>query len=176
MAQEIPTITTPRLTLRAFTEADVEPLFQLLAEPDVLRYFPNPGPPARDRVEKLVARQSAHWAEHGYGWWAVDLRADGAFAGWNGLQYLPETGETEIGYLLGKPFWGKGLATEGARAGLRFGFEELGLEKIVAIVHPDNVASRRVIEKLGMSGRERAHYFGMDVYHYALKRQAFRES
>ena len=54
MAQEIPTITTTRLTLRAFTEADVEPLFQLLAEPDVLRYFPNPGPPARDRVEKLV--------------------------------------------------------------------------------------------------------------------------
>lgn len=176
MSQKIPTITTPRLTLRPFTEADIGPLHQILVEPDVLRYFPNPDPPARDRVEKLVTGQLAHWAEHGYGWWAVEVRPDGAFAGWNGLQYLPETDETEIGYLLGKPFWGRGLATEGARAGLRFGFEELGLEKIVAVVHPDNVASRRVIEKLGMHGGDQAHYFGMDVYHYALDRQAFRES
>jgi RimJ/RimL family protein N-acetyltransferase len=127
-------------------------------------------------VEKLVASQLAHWAEHGYGWWAVEMRADGAFAGWNGLQYLPETGETEIGYLLGKPFWGRGLATEGALAGLGFGFEELGLGEIVAIVHPDNVASQRVIEKLGMSGGQRARYFGMDVYNYRLERRVYRES
>ena len=146
----------------------------------MLRYFPNTTPPPLDRVQRLVSGQLKHWDEHGYGWWAVSPRAcgdagpvDEPLIGWAGLTYLPETGETEVAYLLGKPFWGRGLATEAARASLRYGFEDLGIGTIVGIVHPDNLASRRVLEKAGLSYLDRAHYFGMDVLRYAIERSAW---
>lgn len=169
----IPTITTSRLILRAFTEADVQSLHRILGERDVLRYFPNPDPPPQDKVQKLIAGQLKHWEDHGYGWWAVVPRSKSELIGWNGLQFLPETEEVEVGYLLAKAFWRKGLATEAARASLQYGFEKLELENIVAIVHPENIASRRVIEKLGMSLVDEARYFGMDCYRYSIERSSF---
>jgi RimJ/RimL family protein N-acetyltransferase len=173
---EIPAITTSRLLLRPFTAEDVEPLHCILGEEGVLRYFPNPEPPPRERVQKFILGQLQHWEEHGFGWWAVEPRSKGELIGWNGLQYLPETDEVEVGFLLRKAYWGKGLATEGARASLRYGFEELGLERIVAIVHPENIASQRVIEKLGMAFVDRAEYFGMDVYRYIVDVSSFNAS
>jgi len=163
----IPTVTTQRLTLRSFTAQDVDPLHRILAEPDALRYFPHSDPPSRERVQRLVSRQLEHWQEHGYGWWAVELQ--GEFIGWCGLQYLPETDEVEVAYLLAKPYWGRGLASEGAQASLRYGFEELGLRRIVGIVHSENKASQRVLEKSGLRFVERAHYFGMDCYRYLIE-------
>jgi RimJ/RimL family protein N-acetyltransferase len=162
----IPTVTTSRLTLRPFAEADADPLHRILGNSDVLRYFPNPNAPSLEQVQRFIARQLAHWQDHSFGWWAVELRAAPGLIGWNGLQFLPETGEIEVAYLLDKPHWGQGLATEGAQASLQFGFETLGLKGIVAIVHPENRASIRVIEKLGMSLVDRTHYFGMEVLRY----------
>jgi RimJ/RimL family protein N-acetyltransferase len=169
----IPTITTSRLILRAFTKEDVEPLHRILGEEDVLRYFPNPNPPSQDQVGKLISSQLKHWAEHGYGWWAVEPRWENSLIGWSGLQFLPETKEVEVAYLLDKAFWGKGLASEAAQASLQFGFENFELESIVAIVHPENIASQRVIEKLGMSFVDQARYFGMDCYRYSIDRSSF---
>ena len=163
---KIPTITTSRLTLRPFVEADAGPLHHILGDSDVLRYFPNPAAPSPEQVQRFIARQLAHWEEHGFGWWAVELSTTPGLIGWNGLQFLPETGEIEVAYLLDKPYWGQGLATEGARASLHLGFETLGLKNIVAIVHPENRASIRVIEKLEMSLVDRTHYFGMEVLRY----------
>jgi ribosomal-protein-alanine N-acetyltransferase len=150
---------------------------------EVLRYFPNTDPPARDQVERLIQGQLKHWKQHGYGWWAVcaaDLAVDAAqlpsvppsapLIGWAGLQYLPETDETEVGYLLDRGYWGRGLATEAARTSVQFGFEYLGMKTIVGIVHPENIASQRVLEKAGLAYVERAHYFGMDVYRYLTTR------
>ncbi len=170
----IPTFTTERLILRAFNEHDVSPLHQILGQKGVLQYFPNPNLPTREQVERLISAQLDHWIEHGYGWWAVELRAPKTFIGWSGLQYLPETKEVEIAYLLGKPHWGKGLATEGARVGMSFGLERLGLKRIVAIVHPENIASQRVIEKLGMAFVNQTTYFGMDCYLYEIHRHLAR--
>lgn len=172
----IPALATPRLKLRAFTAKDTLPLHNLLVEPGVLRYFPDPSPPPVDRVGKLISRQINHWAENGYGWWAVENLKDPRLMGWCGLQYLPETGEIEIGYLLGKAFWGKGYATEASLESLRFGFEELGMEKIIAIVHPENSASKRVIEKLGFRDPVRARYFGMECLRYQAVRTAYTAS
>ena len=169
----IPTLETPRLILRAFTADDAEPLHRILGEEGVLRYFPSPDPPSLDRVQKFIARQLAHWQEHGLGWWAVVPRGGEELIGWNGLQFLPETKEVEVGYLLSTPFWGQGLAVEGARISLQFGFETLGLESIIALVHPENQASIRVTEKLGMSWTDRTHYFGMEVFRYLINRSAF---
>jgi ribosomal-protein-alanine N-acetyltransferase len=165
---QIPTLTTPNLTLRPFTEGDATPLFHILSQEDVLRYFPSPDPPPLERVGRFIAAQLAHWEQHGFGWWAVEPRQSGELIGWNGLQFLPDTDEIEVGYLLSKPYWGRGLAAEGALASLEFGFETLGLEQIVGIVHPENHASIRVLEKIGMTFVERAEYFGMQVRRYCI--------
>jgi ribosomal-protein-alanine N-acetyltransferase len=138
---------------------------------EVMQYFPGAKIPSPEQVARLVQRQIEHWEEHQLGWWAVTLPETGELIGWNGLQYLPETKEVEVGYLLGKQFWGKGYATEGARVGLDYGFKTLKLERIVGIVHPENVASQRVLEKLGMTLTGPAHYFGMDCYHYSVERE-----
>lgn len=171
----IPTITTRRLTLRPFREQDAEALHRILAEHDILRYFPNPFPPSLDRVQNLIAFQLQHWEEHGFGWWAVEPRDNQVLIGWNGLQYLPDTQEIEISYLLSKAFWGKGLATEAVMAALRFGFEDLKLETIVGVVHPDNVASQRVLQKIGVPFTNETEYFGMKVHRYAADASSFRE-
>ena len=170
---QIPTITTSRLILRAFTKEDVDPLHHILGEKDILRYFPSPSPPSRDKVEKLISARLKHWEEHGFGWWGVEPRSKKQLIGWSGLLFLPETEEIEVGYLLDKAFWGKGLATEAAQVCLQYGFEKVEAESIIAIVHPENVASQRVIEKLGMSFVDQAHYFGMDCYRYSIKRSPF---
>ena len=139
---------------------------------EVLRYFPSSDPPARDQIERLIQFQLKHWGTYGYGWWAV-CAADSAnspLIGWAGLQYLPDTDEIEVGYLLDKGHWGRGLATQAAQESVRFGFEDLGIENIVGIVHPENIASQRVLEKAGLSYVERAFYFGMDVYRYLVTR------
>jgi RimJ/RimL family protein N-acetyltransferase len=171
---EAPTVVTERLVLRSFTDHDSEALHRIMNQEDVLRYFPNSKPPPLDVVDRLIGRQLQHWREHGYGWWAVELREEPGLVGWNGLQYLPETDEVEVGYLLSREHWGRGLAAEGAREGLQCGFEELGLDEIVGIVHPDNVASQRVLEKLGMVRTAETEYFGMPVYRYAIEAAAYR--
>ena len=168
---DVPIIKTARLVLRTFSEQDIDPLFHILQEKDVLRYFPpNPNPLNRERAERIITRQQEHWQEHGYGWWGVESQNDKELIGWCGLQYLPETDEVEVAYLLSKAYWGKGLAIEAAQASLHFGFENLGFERIVGIVHLENIASQRVLEKLGMQLTEAKEYFGMDCYRYKIER------
>jgi RimJ/RimL family protein N-acetyltransferase len=169
---QIPTLTTERLILRPFAEQDVDALHRVLSDRQVHRYFPRTEPPSREQVEKIIARQLAHWEEHGCGWWAVVWREREELIGWCGLQFLPEFGETEVAYLLSRPYWGQGLATEAARAAARFGFQTLGLERLVAIAHVENAASQRVIEKLGMSFVEQLSLWGIECYRYSLPRAA----
>ena len=162
----IPTFESERLSLRPFVHQDAVPLHQILSVDGVLRYYPSSDPPDLERVERLVSRQIEHWEEHGYGWWAVDHKANMDLIGWSGLQYLPETDEIEIGYLLARPYWGQGLATEGARVGMKFGFDQLKIPTIIGIVHPENIASQRLLEKIGLVFQEQAEYFGMDCIKY----------
>jgi RimJ/RimL family protein N-acetyltransferase len=166
----IPSLITPRLLLRGFTEADIDPMQQIMAGKDVLRYFPRSDPPERERVASMIAGILRHWEEHGFGLWAVQSRASGELMGRCGLQLIPETGEAEIDFLLGNAFWGQGFASEAGRASLNYGFEKLALEQIVGIVHPENIASQRVLEKLGLRFSEKAHYFGMEVFRYRRAR------
>ncbi|UCD98001.1 MAG: GNAT family N-acetyltransferase [Chloroflexota bacterium] len=165
----IPQLETFRLILRPFTQGDVEPLHRILGIPGVLQYFPNSDTPGLDRVKRLVQRQINHWSEFNYGWWAVETKTGSGLIGWSGLQYLPETNETEIGYLFAKPYWGQGLASESASAGLDYGFTRLKIPEIVGIVHPENIASRRVLEKIGLKHQEQAEYFGMVCEKYLIK-------
>lgn len=165
---ETPFLTTPRLNLRPLESADAHTLHDIHQMDGVLKYFPNPSPPPFEKVENFIIGQKEHWATHGYGNWGILLYGEKEIIGWAGLQYLPELDETEVGFLLSPSHWGKGYATEAARASLQFGFERLNLDHIVALVHPDNRASRRVIQKCGMTYLETLHLWGIDLMRHRL--------
>jgi ribosomal-protein-alanine N-acetyltransferase len=167
----IPALQTEHVTLRPLTIDDIDPLYAITNVDGMMRYFPNTAPPTRERVEKWINIQFEHWAKHNNGWWALEV--ENTFAGWCGLQYLPDTDEMEVGYLLAKPFWGKGYATEASRVSVEFGFRNFDYPFIVGIVHPENIGSQRVLEKSGMTDRVRTMYFGMDCYRYEIDRARF---
>lgn len=163
----IPTIHTDRLTLRPFTLEDIEPLYRILSEPNILQYFPRPDPPDIKRVENIITYHLDHWEKYNLGWWAVVPNGQAALIGWNGLQFLTEGGETEVGYLLSKPFWGSGYATEGARAALKYGFEKLNLQEIIGLTHPKNTASQNVLKKCGLHYTGQKEYFGVQLLRFS---------
>ncbi len=161
---------TTHLTLRPLQPADAEALYRINQSEGVLRYFPNPAPPALEKVQRFVAGQQAHWEKYGYGNWGILPDGEQEIVGWGGLQYLPELDDTEVGFLLDRPFWGKGYATEVAQASLRFGFEHFGLAHIIALVHPENIASQRVLEKCGMSYVTTLVLWGLELMRYRIEK------
>lgn len=172
----IPTIQTKHLVLRPFTTGDVQPLFEVFSQPGVLQYFPNPQPPAIDRVQRFVDFQLKHWQEYQYGNWVICLPHEPTLIGWAGLQYLPETSETEVGYLLSPLHWGKGCATEAARAAIADGFSRVRLAEIIALVHPDNLASLKVAEKCGMRVAEKKKYWGLEMVRHIIRKEDYEQS
>jgi RimJ/RimL family protein N-acetyltransferase len=171
----IPTIETLHLLLRAWAPEDAPQLFDILQEQDILRYFPNPNAPPRSKAEDYIAHQLAHWAQYGYGHWAVITRDDGCVVGWNGLEYLPELGETEVAYLLSRRVWGRGYATEAAQVAVRYGFEAAGLPTVIGLVHPENTGSIRVLEKCGMTFVDRLTLWGLDMSRYHVGRASYEQ-
>jgi len=170
MKPEYPSIQTTRLTLRPLQPGDAEVLHCIYQSEGVLRYFPNPNPPPVDKVERFIRGQQAHWQQHGYGNWGILPEGHAEIIGWAGLQYVPELDETEVGFLLDRPFWGLGYATDAAKAALQFGFEHINLDHIIALVHPDNLASRRVIEKCGLAYQDSFTLWGMELRRYRIDR------
>jgi len=156
------TLTTPRLTLRPWRASD-RVLFQAInADPRVMEFYPSTLTPQES--DALVTRIEQHFAQHGHGPYAVELTETGTFIGYIGL-YTPTfaahfTPTVEIAWRLSADHWGKGLATEGARAVLHHAFQTLKLPSLVSFTVPQNQRSRRVMEKLGMT-----HDPSEDFYH-----------
>ena len=147
-----PELRTERLRLRGWTSSDLVPFAALNADPRVMEYFP--APLSREQTRALVARIEAHFDEHGFGLWAVEVPGVTPFAGFVGLS-VPRfkahfTPCVEIGWRLAAEYWGRGYATEAAAEALRFGFETLSLREIVSFTVPANLRSRRVMERIGM--------------------------
>jgi RimJ/RimL family protein N-acetyltransferase len=145
-------LTTERLILRRWRDSDREPFARLNADPRVMEYMPRVLTPCES--DTLADQIDSHFRERGFGVWAVELRRDGSFIGFNGLN-VPTfeahfTPCVEIGWRLACDYWGQGLATEGAHAALTNAFETIGLDELVSFTVPANVRSRRVMEKLGM--------------------------
>ncbi len=170
MTIEIPTIRTARLTLRPMLPEDAPVLHQIYQSEGVLGYFPDPVLPAREVVQRFIAGQSVQWEQYGYGDWAVVPIDDNKIIGWVGLQYLPELDETEVGFLLDRPYWGRGFATEAAQASLGYGFKNLRLEHIIALIHPDNLASKRVVEKCGMNYVDNLLLWGIELMRFRIEK------
>jgi ribosomal-protein-alanine N-acetyltransferase len=122
----------------------------------------------------VVRRRVSHWEEHGFGFWAVTRLDTGEFLGEAGLQRFDGTDQVEVGYYLGRAAWGGGIATEAGAAAVRHGFEALGLDRLVAVVRPDNEGSKRVLAKLGLRFVAVEDHYGVpDAELWALDRAAW---
>ena len=144
---------TERLQLRRWCPSDLAPFAALNADPRVMRYFPTTL--SRAESDAFAERIEAHFAEHGFGLWAVEVPELAPFIGFVGLSVprfeAPFTPCVEIGWRLAAEHWGRGYAPEAARAALAFGFDTLGLREILSFTSVVNEPSRRVMEKLGMT-------------------------
>ena len=168
----MPVIETKRLLLRMFRPDDLDELARLFSDPDVLRYVGDGKPVNREETDKALKSIIKHWTTHGFGRWAVVDKNTDEFVGFGGLRSL--FGTPEVVYHLARAHWGMGLATELARASVRFGFEEHQFERIVAIAKPDNGPSIHVMEKIGMLYEMHTSYYDMDVIQYAITRADFQ--
>jgi RimJ/RimL family protein N-acetyltransferase len=146
---------TERLVLRRFTEANVDNLFDLDSDPEVMRFLTGGKPTPREVIRNETLPRILHYYERfaGFGFWAAIEKSTGEFLGW--FEFRPPEGggpdEVELGFRLRRSAWGKGYATEGSRALIRKGFTELGVRRVVAQTMAVNTASRRVMEKAGLT-------------------------
>jgi len=159
-------LTTERLVLRPPTLDDAEACHAIYLDAEEVWY----GAPRSSFEENRakLERQMAHFEEHGYGMCTVEL--GGESIGAAGLQHLEGGPEVEVGYRFLKEHWGQGYATEAARASIDFGFDEIGLERIVAVALETNVASRRVLEKSGLREIGLTHVYGLEHVKYEIDR------
>jgi ribosomal-protein-alanine N-acetyltransferase len=146
-------IETPRLILRGWRDEDYEPFAALNADPEVMRHFP--ATHTREESDALADRNRLHIDDHGWGLWAVEHKGSGDFLGFVGLarpvQPNPLADEVEIGWRLAQHGWGHGFASEAARASLDYGFNELGLARIVSFTATENERSQAVMRRVGMT-------------------------
>lgn len=155
-------IDTGRLLLRRFVPEDLESFYRLCSEPEILRY--SQARPLASREEALDYMHAApfhDYATYGYGRFACVWKPTGRVIGFSGIKYVPEIGENELGYRFFQEYWGSGLATEAGAASIDFARSDLGLKRLVAMVHPENVASARVVTKLGFSVEKQVDYSGL---------------
>lgn len=162
-------VTTARLILRDFVLADAAAMFAVNSDPEVARFTGDEVPTSVADTERILATHPiADYAKYGYGRWACELRSSGEVIGFCGLKFLAESQETDVGYRLARAHWGQGYATEGAIASVRYGFETLGLSRIIGMVMPGNLASIRVLEKVGLRRLGLIDDRGVEVIKYAI--------
>ena len=145
-------IATERLILRQWSESDLEPFAALNADPRVMEFFTHVR--TREQSDETAHRIASHIDAHGFGLWALERRDTGDFIGFTGMMHVDfDAGflpAVEIGWRLASDQWGKGFASEAARASLSYGFNTLKLDEIVSFAVADNWRSRRVMERIGM--------------------------
>jgi RimJ/RimL family protein N-acetyltransferase len=156
-------IDTGRLILRRFEERDVDAFYELGSRPEIIRYAQSTPIASREAaLEYMYAAPFHDYATYGYGRFACVWKETGNVIGFSGVKYVPEINDTELGYRFLPEFWGLGLATEAGRASIDFARLDLGLRRLVAMVHPDNVASANVLTKLGFTVEKQIRYSGLD--------------
>jgi [ribosomal protein S5]-alanine N-acetyltransferase len=162
---------TSRLALREFCVEDAQALAAVIGDPETMRFYPA----ALDRagVEEWIARNRRRYAKNGHGLWAMILRETGDLIGDCGLTFQDVGGsdEMEIGYHVRRDLWGRGLATEAARACRDYGFANFPVDRLVSIIRVENTPSRRVAEKNGMKTWKEVMRAGFTHVVYAIRRE-----
>jgi RimJ/RimL family protein N-acetyltransferase len=172
----VPEIETTRLRLRPLTMADAGALHRCVyADAEVMRYLPGGEPQPLEKAQRTIESFLLCWETHGWGGLGIFERSGDVLCGECGLMFIPGTEEIEVFYAFGRAYWGRGYATEAARALLRFGFETVGLDTISAVADPSNRASSHVMEKLGMTyrGITDRYYDNAELVYYVIERHEF---
>jgi RimJ/RimL family protein N-acetyltransferase len=166
----IPTLTTERLLLRPFRDADLDAYAELCADAEVMRWIGDGETMNRGGAWRHMAMLLGHWDLRGYGPWALERRDTGEVVGRGGLWEPDGWPDTEVGWTLRRGFWGNGFATEAGRATLDWAFGELGRDRIIAVIEPGNTRSIAVAERLGMEPDGHFDHRGRRHTLYALSR------
>ena len=161
---------TPRLRLRQFAESDLDDYAALCADAEVMRYVGDRGPLSREDAWRQIAMLVGHWALRGYGTWAVEELASGAFVGRVGLHYPEGWPEPELGWALARRYWGRGYAFEAATAALRIAFDTLHWSRAISLIAPPNLRSIRLAERLGERFERSLVIRGHELNLYAVAR------
>ncbi|MBW4662388.1 MAG: GNAT family N-acetyltransferase [Drouetiella hepatica Uher 2000/2452] len=161
---------TKRLILREMAFYDVDDLFEVLSDPEAMQFYPQPFD--RQMTQTWIERNVQRYTQHGFGLWALILKQTGKLIGDCGLimQEVDGVDEIEIGYHIRCDLWGKGLATEAAQACRDYGFSQLGFDKLISLINPANIASRRVAEKNGMTLIKEIEWRDKPTCVYAIER------
>ncbi len=164
---------TERLVLRMFRESDTDAYAEMVADPEVMRFLGG-SPLPRAEAWRNMAMVLGHWHLRGYGTWAVEEKGSGELGGRIGCWQPEGWPGLEVGWALRRRFWGRGYATEAARASMDYAFNELGQTRVISLIDPENVNSIRVAERLGEKPEGEWEVFGTKVIIYAVGREEFR--
>lgn len=174
----IPTLNTARLTLRSFSMDDAPAYAAIRLHEKVIDWLPRPpeGETRAETADRTIRHFQNCWTQHGVGPWAVCERETGRLLGQCGLRYLEDFRNVEVLWTIDPAYWGHGYASEAAAEALRFGFEQAGLKEIFAITMPTNLASRKVMEKIGLRYRKETSWKGFDIVYYDIDRATWQSS
>lgn len=164
---------TARLRLRLFAPGDSFVFSAITRDPEVMRFIGEGRPISAEETAANLDSIINAFRRRGFGRWAVVHKESGRLIGYCGFSAGNPVAGVELAYMLARPFWGQGLATEAARACLRYAFEELKLPSVSALTRPGNLRSRRVMEHLGMKFLSEEVYLSYDCVHYAIDRDEF---
>jgi ribosomal-protein-alanine N-acetyltransferase len=159
---------TARLRLRQFTHDDLQVMYTLNTDPDVIKYADTLPRDMEEVRQRLEQGPLADYKKYGYGRFAVELKETGEVIGFCGIKYLPEIDLPEVGYRYMKEYWGRGIGTEAAEVCVGFARDDLKIKKLIALIIPENIASIRVAEKLGMTKGPLIHIYGEDAMQYEM--------
>ena len=164
-------VETDRLRMRPYDPDDAEEFFALFSDPKVMRYIAGEATPGSvDEMRRMLA-DYPDYDKHGFGRWTCIHKESGRLIGFSGLKYLEDfNAEVDLGFRFFPEFWGRGLATESGLASIRYGFDVLGLDRIIGLAVPENISSIRVLEKCGMSFERRTTFEGQNVVLYAIEK------
>lgn len=162
-------ISTERLFLRRFMDSDFERYCEILSHNEVTMWLGRGDRKNKEDVRKIMTSYQSYWDNNNHGVWAVVREDDNELIGHCGIRYLDAIGEIELLYAFDPNYWNKGYATESVKAVIKYAKEELKLEKLVAIVYPNNSKSCNVIEKQGFDFKGEKELFGINLFYYDLE-------
>jgi len=166
----IPTLNTERLLLRAFEKDDLDPFADIVSDPEVMQRATYDGTTMnRTQAWNWLCMMLGHWHMRGYGIWGIEEKESGEFIGRIGLQFLDWFDDVELVWMLSKSAWGKGFATEGARAVIEYSLNTLALPRIAAVIRKENKPSIRLAQRLGMEMEKEVTRQEILFYQYVIK-------
>ncbi len=166
-----PWLETLRLAMRDFVAEDSDDLLRLNSDPRVMRYIGDGEPIAAQRHADIMRRVLGYPKLYpDLGFWYTTRRDTGKFIGWFTLKYCGKSADIETGYMLLPEAWGRGYATEGATAMVRYGFDDLGLHRVIGVTHPDNIASQKVLRKAGLADCGTGRYYDQQLRLFVAER------